>query len=422
MVTLHASVALGILIAGASAQTFIVDANNGPGTNYRDIESAVGAVPDGAVLHVRAGTYTSFTVPDKALTILGLTPATVRVDGFTVTGTAPSRTVVVAGMTTIGLVAIAACNGPVQLTDIASDTGVMPPRLQIANSPNVHVHRVTLAATGFVTLIAAARVEVSQSRVEFDQCNFVGIRQPTVGATGVPAMNALASRLSMFRSTLLGGGGGSDGVSSFGAGGPGLLATDCTIDLGPGNSISGGPGGIDPDILGCYTVMAPGGAGLRLVRSQADAKNTALRGGDGPCRVCITAPCNNLGPPSLLDASSSLRQVASAPVTASSGVLQIGGYLDLRVTGEPQELALLVFGFSPTMTDLAQIVDFGGILCMPDIPYLALNLDGAGIGSYRLPLPTGFQTDRVVWAQFFTFPGATLPGNGSNSVPFVVRS
>src|SRR5437762_9224013 len=41
----------------AIAQTFIVDAANGPGTNFTEIATAVAAVPDGAVLMVRAGSY-----------------------------------------------------------------------------------------------------------------------------------------------------------------------------------------------------------------------------------------------------------------------------------------------------------------------------------------------------------------------------
>lgn len=49
---------LAILASGnLSTQTFIVDASNGPGTNFTSISAAITAVPDGAVLDVRAGLY-----------------------------------------------------------------------------------------------------------------------------------------------------------------------------------------------------------------------------------------------------------------------------------------------------------------------------------------------------------------------------
>ncbi|MCA8951562.1 MAG: hypothetical protein KDE27_18795 [Planctomycetes bacterium] len=64
----------------ASAQTFVVDVNNGPGTNYTEIAAAVAAVPDGAVLEVRPGTYDPFQIRDKSLTVLGA-PG-VRIEAF----------------------------------------------------------------------------------------------------------------------------------------------------------------------------------------------------------------------------------------------------------------------------------------------------------------------------------------------------
>ena len=58
------------LTAAVSAQTFIVDANNGPGTNYTSIAAATAAVPGGSRLIVRAGTYAEFTIVGKTLTLL----------------------------------------------------------------------------------------------------------------------------------------------------------------------------------------------------------------------------------------------------------------------------------------------------------------------------------------------------------------
>ncbi len=57
--------------AAPPAQVFIVDSANGPGANFTSIAGAIAGVPDGAILQVRAGTYSEFVVTDKSLTILG---------------------------------------------------------------------------------------------------------------------------------------------------------------------------------------------------------------------------------------------------------------------------------------------------------------------------------------------------------------
>lgn len=89
------------LAVAASAQTFVVDAANGPGTNYTSIAAAIAAVPDGAVLLVRAGTYGGFRISGKGLHVLG-EPATVVQDAAAATievdSLAANQTVVLRGL------------------------------------------------------------------------------------------------------------------------------------------------------------------------------------------------------------------------------------------------------------------------------------------------------------------------------------
>ncbi|MCA8976688.1 MAG: hypothetical protein KDC98_18345 [Planctomycetes bacterium] len=58
------------LLPMALGQTYIVDSQNGPGTQFATIEQAVATVADGATLVVRAGTYGRFGT-SKGLAILG---------------------------------------------------------------------------------------------------------------------------------------------------------------------------------------------------------------------------------------------------------------------------------------------------------------------------------------------------------------
>ncbi|MCR9247461.1 MAG: hypothetical protein NXI31_20715 [bacterium] len=63
--------ALLLVLCTASAQTYVVDVTNGPGTNFTSIATAVAAVPDGATLLVRPGTYDAFEIVAKSLTVIG---------------------------------------------------------------------------------------------------------------------------------------------------------------------------------------------------------------------------------------------------------------------------------------------------------------------------------------------------------------
>lgn len=55
---------------------WIVDAANGPGTNFTDLPAAIQAAASGDTVLVRSGTYAPFAVAGKALTIRGAGAAT----------------------------------------------------------------------------------------------------------------------------------------------------------------------------------------------------------------------------------------------------------------------------------------------------------------------------------------------------------
>lgn len=412
------------VVAALPAQTFIVDANNGPGTHFTDLPQAVGTVPDGAALRVRAGDYSAFRVTGKSLTILAdNSNAVVQHPGIYVGSLTPTQRIVLRGL---GLresgfvnrcqVVVENCLGSVHLEQLVGRSTTFPtsvvPRFVVRGSADVHMYQLSSAFND-------AAAEISNSCVEIVGCTLGAVNQPTATAAGLAGVSAVDSRLVVFGSTILGGRGGSDFFNIFSQGGAGLEATNSVLDLGPGNVIRGGEGGIDPSGLGCYTIMASGGPGLRLLASRARSDGNSFQGGPGPCLSCS---CSVFGASTSIDAFSSLTQTTGTPRTSVVGTAQPGGFVDLNLNGAPNQLALLILGFHPACVSLPTIVDFAGVLALPEFSFGPFVTDALGRASYRLALPINFDLDRLVWAQFVTFPGAVLPGKGSNSVTFVARS
>src|SRR5712671_2671002 len=115
-----------LLVASLPAQTFIVDVNNGPGTNFTQIAAAVPAVPDGSTLLVRAGSYMSFAINGKGLTIL-CDPGVAVTGAVTVNGTLAQQSFVLRALTwpttSIAgpyLLELTNCAGPVLLEGLVT--------------------------------------------------------------------------------------------------------------------------------------------------------------------------------------------------------------------------------------------------------------------------------------------------------------
>jgi hypothetical protein len=95
-----------VFAAPALAQTYIVDGAMGPGANFPSIDAAVNAVPDGAVIRVRPGTYRAFGIPNKSLKVLAdpgvvVTHSLTNIGGsvVTVSGLQTDKSVVLSGLT-----------------------------------------------------------------------------------------------------------------------------------------------------------------------------------------------------------------------------------------------------------------------------------------------------------------------------------
>lgn len=112
-----------------AAQTYVVDAANGPGANFIDLPTAVAAVPDGAVLLVRAGSYQGFTMSGKGITILGGVGVDVA-SPIAIDHVAASQSVTLRQLnwtmppvSGIYLLDLAQCAGPVSIEGITQPAG-----------------------------------------------------------------------------------------------------------------------------------------------------------------------------------------------------------------------------------------------------------------------------------------------------------
>lgn len=140
--------AVALLGLASPAQAFVVDANNGPGTDFTSLTAAFASLPDGATVTVRAGTYSATfpfpTLVGKGVTILGEPGAQVWGIGFS--GQSAGQRVVVKGLrfgSTGGLlqfggVMLDSCGGPVLLEDCTTDTQA---GLSVVQCPQVSVVR-----------------------------------------------------------------------------------------------------------------------------------------------------------------------------------------------------------------------------------------------------------------------------------------
>jgi len=169
-----------LLATAATAQTFVVDANNGPGASFTSISTAAAAVPSGAVLLVLPGTYDPFTIHNKALTVSGQSGVVVtgqpsQMSSVTIASTAPGQRVVVRD-----IVMRTAAGGPVRL-DVQSCQGP------------VFLQRVNLDAVFYPGVVRSLHV-LDSAQVLADGC---GPFQDAVGPTGSGAVDVHNSGLAL---------------------------------------------------------------------------------------------------------------------------------------------------------------------------------------------------------------------------------
>lgn len=407
--------------AGLPAQTFIVDAQGGPGSHYKDLAKAVAAVPSGAVLRVRDGSYpTPFSISNKSITIIGDSRAVLVGDRVTIGPLRASDRVLIArlkihasGSFPPGLLVQNAA-GEIVLHDVEINSGgwLVSTRAfsEFQSCANVQIWHGTFAGP----------VDLVNSSVQVSSASFAG--QDGGWPLGnelspMPAMRQSGGRLQLSSCSLKGGNGtwlvscgfprdhtGQHGEAAVRVGNQGALTLFRS-------TLTGGDGsrGVQP-----CSPAKNGGPAVSLAASTLLALGAGLAGGNGG------AGGGQPGPPVAKDAGSRVTVDGKAlpPVTAVTGTVAPGADIQLSVKGRPGSVALLLLGVDSTILDLAP-VGVGHLYCIPSLILGQFVLPANGELRIPVRVPKGWPFNVATFGQFLTLEiatGSTLWG----SSPFLL--
>ncbi|MBM4063103.1 MAG: hypothetical protein FJ265_18705, partial [Planctomycetes bacterium] len=270
------------LLSSLAAQTFVVDAANGPGANFTSLPAAVAAVPDGAVLLVRAGSYAGFTTSGKGLTILG-DPGVSITGGIGFANTTAQQAVTLRQLawpsaqiaTGTALVRLTNCAGPVLLERLAQPAhdNCLPgaPFGVCARATGVYATACAQLCLRDCTILCTCYLEHSDTVVE--SCRIEG-EDPFLAYTmqhGRTALTAWGGKVQIAGSSVLQGGDGHPYGLYAAFAGNGVFAD--SVDLRVlGGQVLGGNNGIVPS----FTIYTSVTTRLRV------SPRVTLVGGFGP--------------------------------------------------------------------------------------------------------------------------------------------
>jgi len=377
-----------LMASAAPAQTFIVDAANGPGTNFTSIAAAVAAVPDGATLIVRPGTYSSFAIVGKGLTILGDTG--VQAGGATVRLTQPQQAVVLRGLIFDGhgalgqyeVVIVDGCSGPVLIEDCNYFLSVywggdLPYSISIGNSAQVMLRRGSWI-----------NCTVGSSNVVIEEANISG--QDASGQTWTLRISRPAMRVS--GTVQIAGGTVRGGAGWFGMSpSPAIDMFGGTLRLLASTTVIAGtdPFGLAPP------VAAITGSGTVRIDPQVVLQTSVVP------PIVSTIAVQTLPMPSLRSTSAPLGGAITASALGPVGDLAI---LVLGLTGPPVSVPGIAdtIWLDPTLYLFAAVgspqvgVPVTGSVAVPSLPaFLGFRV---GWQSISHNVATGLQASNPSWA------------------------
>lgn len=382
------------LAAGLSAQTFVVDAANGPGTDYTSISAAVAAVPDGSTVLVRPGVYGRFRVTGKGLRLLGgigvivtntyTLPASIEVDGTT-----SNQTIVLSGfqLATSRSVIIHDCAGPVIVEGLSHDALGFPDYgafLLIQRCAQVSLRDVQFTKGTLSILDSDAVVEASTILAPgayYSRGN---------GQSASPALTLTNGAVQVSECTFAGGWGNSLAM-------PPLHGDNCEAIVSSNTDLR---------VLAPSTLLAGAGPTVPSV--------PVIRGG----RIVQIDPSVQLVTsfPAAISGAATLRIAPLPAVSAHSGPL--GGVLSAEARAPAGTLAILVLGLPGAPTVLSGV---SGELWIDPAAYFFIAFgvlqNGAPlVGTAAVPSNPAFLGVRLEWQSVAAIGSGLVASNPSFSL------
>lgn len=317
------------LTSALLAQTYVVDAGNGPGTQFTNLTAAVAAVPDGATLIVRPGAYGPIDLDGKGLTIVGgpgvqlnsiLSPV-IQVKNLAAHQSFALRGASMGWAFQTWQAHFANNAGRVLLEEFQYDNAASPYLGSFGNPPPSGI-RVENCAQVFLhgcSVRANDAVDASGSNVDIDGCQLAG-----TGTTVV-----------VYHQPVF-------------AGTPGLKLANCTVRMAA-SSVAGGPGALPnmpPSVAAAMSASSLFlGANSTLAAGTPIGFTTAVAAVAG-AGTLVQDPLSTLVPTGGAAAVAGTVQASTRPwpsVTSSGG--QLGANAQVAVRGAVGELAVLCVSF-----------------------------------------------------------------------------
>lgn len=341
--------------AGAQ-QTWIVDASNGPGTNFTTISAAVTAALPLDRIFVRVGIYTENVYIDKGITMVGwnattypltvpANPYAAAIQGTLVIADVPNdQTCVVSGFSVVPngtpgySVGLINSRGPIVLDRMVIEDGAV----YILFGEDVLLQDVRVRAPVATSAPPLPGITVLNSWVQGTDLDVVGASagvEPTAYASGSPALEIyFPSIVALARPKLVGGSGGGPWVtpSSTPSGGPAVRVHGAIVsiidDQVSTNHLSGGDGG-SRDIGSAPTIASgDGGNAVEVFGGHAVNKKPMTVNPGNPGANNAGGPLGLQGAASLTTGNGSYVSALDVPATLRlTGSTDAGGTLNLSM-------------------------------------------------------------------------------------------
>ena len=356
------------LLAPAPLDVLDVHPSLGP---FTEIDDAVLAADDGDVIRVAPGTYDSFAIRGKALTVLG-GPGVVVEGVVRVQKLAPGQDVSVHGLELRVLpfqheerIIVGLNQGSVRFEDV----------------------EVELVGTNeYQYPIAGARV-VSSADVTFVGC----VLEPKTGydttferLVGAPGLRCSESSIGLHDCEVTGAGNSGPGFPAY----SGIDAFDCELDLFGVRAQGAASGDTYLTFAGnCRGWAGPGGDGVVASESDITTVDCQLIGGNGGTDFCPFTPISYADGQSIaLGTNATLIEgPGTAPRIQAVDRVQEGAPFSVAVTSDPGDLVLLLASLEPDRTVVQGI--FGALLVDGTSAYRRITLGGSGSFSTTLTAP-----------------------------------